>query len=75
MSDKIKEYEAALEFYANKDNWKDIWKEESEHFKYYYQLRQRTNDFENISKDSNYIFVAGKRARAVLLKHKKELDK
>lgn len=71
---KVKDYEAALEFYASKENWKDLWEEKSKNFKYYYQLRQRTNDFENISKDSNYIFVAGKRARDVLNKHKK-LDK
>lgn len=71
---QIEAYEAVLEFYANKDNWKDLWKDqghESDDFKYFYQLRQRTNDFENIDKTGKYIFVAGKRARDVLKAFKK----
>lgn len=57
----------ALEFYADKNNWKDVWKEEgkeSKDFKYHYQLRQRTQDFEAIGEQ--YHFYAGKRARSAL---------
>lgn len=57
----------ALEFYANKENWKDLWSysgHPSDDFKYFYMLRQRTNDFEKLQEP--YHYYAGKRARDAL---------
>ncbi len=57
----------ALAFYANTENWKDVWKDrgqESEDFKYFYMMRQRTDDFEKLKEP--YHYYAGKRARSAL---------
>jgi len=64
---RVKNLTEALEFYANKDNWKDVWEErgnESSHFKYFCQLRQRTDDFEKLEEPHH--FYAGRRARKAL---------
>lgn len=57
----------ALKFYADVNHWKDLWKlpgNEDENFKYFYCLRQRTDDFEILVKP--YHCYAGKRARQTL---------
>lgn len=64
---RVKTLTEALEFYADKDNWKDVWKEnnkESPDFKYFYMLRQRTKDFEKLAEP--YHYYAGLRARKAL---------
>jgi hypothetical protein len=63
---RIKVLTEALEFYANKNNWRDLWEvegKESPDFKYFFLLRQRTKDFDQ---ELPYHFYAGKRARKAL---------
>jgi hypothetical protein len=79
--ERIKELEAKLveaveviEFYGNKNTYKDLWElngEKSDYFKYFEVFRSRHKDTENLSDDGKYHFYAGKRARAWMMVHKK----
>lgn len=61
----------ALKFYADKNNWRDLWKDggkESDSFKYFYRLGTSTDDMYNLSKDGDYHYCMGKRAKEALSK-------
>lgn len=67
LINRVKTLTKALEFYANKDSWKDVWEYQgkpSEDFKYFYMLRARTKDFDLLSEP--YHYYAGSRARKAL---------
>lgn len=66
-------YRQALEFYADKANWRDTWKDsgkESADFKYFYRLSHAGKDMEKLGEP--YHYYMGMRARAALGKIRNE---